>query len=469
MRPESLAAAGAKSTAAAPRVAGAADGSVNGRFAASPGVAVVSEPVPAASRARPPRAGVLVATVLAPFGLGYFLSYLYRTVNVVLAPELARDLALGAAELGLLTSIYFVVFAAFQIPLGVLLDRYGPRRVQIALLLFAAAGAALFATGESFLPVAVGRGLIGLGVSGCLMGAIKANVLWFPRERLPLVNGITATCGSLGALSATVPVELLLEALGWRSIFALLAALTLAAVAMMVLVVPERAGGASGGGARGQLRDMARIYGSGFFWRVAIMVAVHNSAFLGYQTLWMGPWLRDVAGMESGAAAETLLWFNVGMAAGALSLGAVSERLQRFRIRPIAVIGAAVAGSIAVQAMLALEFTALALPLCIAFGYFGSSGLLVYAVLGQSFPPHLAGRVNTAQNMMIFIGAFAAQWGIGAVIALWPPIAEGSYRTEAHQAALLVMIALQIAALGWFLVSPHRAPRAVDKGAGAAR
>jgi predicted MFS family arabinose efflux permease len=412
---------------------------------------------------------VVVATVLVPFGLGYFLSYLFRTVNVVIAPDLARDLALGAADLGLLTSIYFVVFAAFQLPLGVLLDRYGPRRVQIWLLLIAAAGAILFAVGESFLVVAVARGLIGLGVSGALMAGIMANVLWFPRERLPLVNGIIGACGSIGALSATVPVELLMTVLGWRTIFLLLAAVTLATVAILVFAVPERRGSSPGGGVRAQLRDMGEIYGSGFFWRVCIMVFVHNASFLGYQTLWMGPWLRDVAGMDSAGAAHTLLWFNVGMAVGVLSIGALSERLQRVGVRPVTVIAVAVVASIVTQTMLALEFTALALPLCFAFGYFGSCGLLVYAVLGQSFPVRLVGRVNTAQNMMVFIGAFAAQWGIGAIINMWPPVSEGRYDPAAHQVAFFVMIGLQLAALGWFLIARYKPPGTVDKAAAAAR
>ncbi len=176
------------------------------------------------------RTAVIVLTVLTPFGLGYYLSYLVRTVNVIIAPALVADFSLGAADLGLLTSVYFIVFAAFQVPLGVLLDRYGPRRVQAALLLIAALGGAMFAVGESFTMLAVARGCIGLGVSGCLMGAFKANVMWWPRERLALVNGCTVAFGSFGALSATVPVEMLLQAIGWRGIFALIAAATLAQV-----------------------------------------------------------------------------------------------------------------------------------------------------------------------------------------------------------------------------------------------
>lgn len=109
--------------------------------------------------------------VFLPFGAGYFLSYLYRSVNAVIALDLAASIGLDAATLGLLTSAYFLTFAAFQLPLGVLLDRYGARRVEAVLLLFAGLGAFLFWLGETPAALIAGRALIGLGVSACLMAA----------------------------------------------------------------------------------------------------------------------------------------------------------------------------------------------------------------------------------------------------------------------------------------------------------
>ena len=102
-----------------------------------------------------------------PFAGGYFLSYLYRTVNAVVGPVLSNELSLGAADLGLLTSAYFIAFGSTQLPLGILLDRYGPRRVEAALLLIAAAGAAVFAASHNIGTLVIGRGMIGLGVSAC--------------------------------------------------------------------------------------------------------------------------------------------------------------------------------------------------------------------------------------------------------------------------------------------------------------
>ena len=157
----------------------------------------------------------LVLCVMLPFGFGYYLSYLYRTMNAVIAPQLMAEMGLSAGDLGFLTSVYFITFAAVQLPLGLALDRFGPRRVQAAVLLLAALGGYLFAFGDDFTALCVGRAFIGLGVSACFMAVLKANAIWWRPERLPLVNNITAAFGSFGALSATVPVEALLGVMGW--------------------------------------------------------------------------------------------------------------------------------------------------------------------------------------------------------------------------------------------------------------
>jgi len=403
-------------------------------------------------------------TVVLPFGVGYYISYLYRTVNVVISGPMAQDLALTAAELGLLTSLYFIVFASFQTPLGILLDRYGPRRTQIYLLIFAVIGSGLFSISDNFVVLAIARGLIGLGVSGCLMAALKANATWFSAERLPLVNGVTVAFGSFGALSATVPVEYMFEAWGWRMIFALLAVVTAVLLVATWLVVPEqkRQAESAGPSLSEQFRDLGLVYRSSFFWRVSVVTFVHNAAFLSYQSLWMGPWLRDVGGFAASYVAGTMLWFNIGMFIGVLVIGVLADRLQRFNIKPIVVVGVGIFASISVQACFVLELAEFARVLCFLFGFCGSSTLVVYSVLTQNFPKRLTGRVNTAQNMLTFIGAFAAQWGIGVIINQWPATAAGGYDPAGHHAAFLTMLALEAAAFIFFLWPRRRPPSFPD-------
>ncbi|MAF50419.1 MAG: hypothetical protein CMM10_19360, partial [Rhodospirillaceae bacterium] len=169
---------------------------------------------------------LLVFRIYIPFAAGYYLSFGFRTINAVIAPDLVRDIGIDAAGLGLLTSVYLLTFAAFQIPLGVLLDRYGPKATQVLLLMFAALGAYLFARAGSVEGLIAGRALIGFGVSGCLMASLKAFAEWFPRRHLPLVNGVTFMVGGIGAMSSTAPVEAVLGVTDWRGVFLGMAAAT---------------------------------------------------------------------------------------------------------------------------------------------------------------------------------------------------------------------------------------------------
>ena len=183
--------------------------------------------------------GRLIVCVLLPFAAGYYLSYLFRTINALIAGDLTAELNLSAADLGFLTSVYFLVFAAVQLPLGALLDRYGPRTIQSALLLLASVGALLFALAEGLLGLVIGRALLGLGVALALMAGFKAIVLWFPPERLALANGWLVMLGALGAVTATAPAEFVVQAIGWRGLFAVLAGLSALAALLVLFAVPE--------------------------------------------------------------------------------------------------------------------------------------------------------------------------------------------------------------------------------------
>jgi MFS family permease len=194
--------------------------------------------VQAAHDQPPLGARAIVGTVLVPFALGYFPSYLFRSVNAVVGPDLVDEIGLSATQLGLLTSAYLFAFALFQLPLGVLLDRFGPRRVQTALFGCAATGSLLFSIADDVLALTVARALIGLGFAGGLMSGFKAVVLWVPPPRRALANACVMSFGALGILVATVPVEIAVQAFGWRSVFVGLAAITLAVAALILLAVP---------------------------------------------------------------------------------------------------------------------------------------------------------------------------------------------------------------------------------------
>ena len=397
----------------------------------------------------------LVLRIFLPFAAGYFLSYVYRTINAVLSPHLAAELRLDASDLGLLTSVYFLTFAAFQLPLGLLLDRFGPRRVEATLLLFAAAGAGLFAISTDRVELIVGRGLIGLGVSACLMASFKAFVLWFPAVCLPAINGWVLAAGGLGALVATAPVEAALHVASWRGVFTGLAILTVAVAAALWLAVPEQQGGGTPvGGWREQGRGVVEIFRSPVFWRIAPSSVVSQAAFLAIQGLWAGPWLRDVAGLDKAVTAGYLFWVAAAMAAGFLGMGQLTYRLSRRGIPSLVISAGGMALFMLAQLALLLKLEP-QLPLWMVFGFFGTAGTLNYAILTQAFPPALAGRVNTALNLLVFVAAFAGQWGMGAIINQWPA-PGGGYAEPGYQLAFGLTLAGQLLTWLWLLPGLRR-------------
>ncbi len=394
--------------------------------------------------------------IFVPFAAGYFISYLFRVVNAVISPDLVSALSLNPSSLGLLTAAYFISFAAAQVPLGVLLDRYGPRRIESGLLLIASLGAWWFSKAQDLTDLIVGRAFIGFGVSACLMAAFTAFVSWFPPNRLPLVNGIQMAAGGMGALAATAPVEALLAVTDWRGLFAGLAAITAIVAATVFFVVPEKKTDAAGVTLRDAFKGVTTVFSDARFWRIAPVTVMSQAAFLSIQGLWAGPWLRDVARLDRMAAATVLLWVAVAMIAGFLTLGTASSHINRDGRHPYTAPVGGMLTFMAVQAVLLLRPPLPTAPLWFAFGFFGTSGILSYATLSQQFPPALAGRVNTGINLLVFVAAFICQWGIGAIIHRWPPNTDGGFATEGYLAGFFVMLLLQVAAGLWFAWAGRR-------------
>lgn len=395
----------------------------------------------------------IILRILLPFAAGYFLSYLFRTINAVLSPDLVAELGLAADDLGLLTAAYFITFAAAQLPLGLLLDRYGPRQVEAGLLCIAALGALLFAWGESRLELIIGRGLIGLGVSACLMAAFKAFTLWFAPARLPLVNGLIMAAGGLGALVATAPVQAALSLTDWRGVFLFLAGCTLLIAFTLYRVVPDAPVRPVNESLQDQLGGIRKVFTDPFFRKVAPLAMLSQASFISVQSLWSGPWLRDVAGLDRGATADTLLLVASAMMSGFLSIGFLAERLARSGIPTVRVATGGMALFMLVQLLIvygpAEEWVTL---VWILFGFFGTSGIVQYASLSQHFPRQLAGRVNTSINLMVFVSAFSLQWLSGVIIEFWPRSDALLPAPQGYQAAFGVLLSLQLSALIWFLI-----------------
>jgi type IV secretory pathway TrbF-like protein/sugar phosphate permease len=413
-----------------------------------------AEPSPTWRKApqRPPesvtRGWRLIVLVFLPFAAGLYLSYLFRTINALISGDLTSDLALGAADLGLLTSVYFLTFAMAQLPIGVLLDRYGPRRVQSALLLVAAAGAALFATSGGFATLVLARALIGLGVAAAFTAGLKATVLWFPKERIALVNGYMVMLGALGAVTATAPAEILLARTGWRGLFELLAVATAACALVIYLIVPEARSAAppSKGAASASLKT---VYADPRFWRLAPLSATCVGSAWALQGLWAAPWLADVEGVDRAGLIRHLFVMAVALSFGAVLLGTTADRLARRGIGPRTLFAIVATIFIATQLVLILRLPVPSyLPWCVVASV-GAGTVLSYAIVAEYFPKEIAGRANGALNVFHLGGAFVLQCSTGLIVEQWAG-QEGHYPAIAYQTAFGVNIGLQLAALVWF-------------------
>jgi MFS family permease len=394
--------------------------------------------------------------VLAPFGGGYFLSYLYRTVNSVIGDDLIRDLTLSASDIGLLTAAYLFMFAAFQLPLGVLLDRYGPRRVNTILLLIAATGAAIFAIGQSLEMLIVGRGLIGLGVSAALMASFKAITQWFPRPRWPLINGLFLTIGGLGAIAGTAPVQAALVYTDWRGVFLGLAGATVAVAATIFFVAPDAEETQKPPTLSEQLEGLKRIYTSRIFWSIAPMAVFSFAANLSIQGLWAGLWLRDVAQLDKQDAAWVLALLNIGMTAGFVAMGVIADIATRRGISLAVVLFGGIGAFILIQVGITFAVTLPGAWLWIGFGFFANAAIVAYPMVAHHFPLSYAGKANTAVNLAAFIGAFLMQYALGWIIDFFPRGPNDTYIPASYEAAFGTAIVLQIAGMLWFLYAYRR-------------
>ena len=389
-----------------------------------------------------------ILLVFLPFAAGYYLSYLYRTINALIATQLSASVQLGASDLGLLTSVYFLSFAVVQLPVGVGLDRYGPRRVQGFLLLIAAVGAAIFASAHSLPALIVGRALIGFGVAGALIAGLKSIVQWFPKDRLPFFNGCFVMVGALGAVTAPAPAEMLIAWIGWRALFGLLAVATAASALAIVFLSPEPARIGPPRARRGPA-GLKAVYSDTRFWRLAPLSTMCISTAWSLQGLWTAPWLVDVEHLERPAIVRHLLVMALALCAGAFLLGFIAERLRRYGIRTQTVLAVVAVVFITAQIALLLRAPLSSYLLWAIVASVGAATVLSYSILAEYFPSEMTGQANAALNMFHIGGAFVLQYAIGLIIGMWSS-SGGHYPFAAYEIAFATLVCLQLAALMWF-------------------
>lgn len=392
------------------------------------------------------------AQLFLPFALGYFLSYLYRTANAVIGPVLATELQLADNALGLLTSTYFLAFGAAQIPLGILLDRFGPRRVEAGLLVIGALGTFVFSQATDLVGLASGRALIGLGVAACLMASLKAFSMWFSADKQASLVGWVMAAGGLGALAAAKPLAWGMNFVSWREICVGLAVLTLITALVIFFVVPEKPSTSMGaGGIRAQLSGVKDVLRSRHFWRYAPMGFWFTGGFMAVQGLWASRWMSVIEGLDASQIADRLGWLSLAMLGGFLFMGFFAGRLVRRGISLDTLYRLAMSVSIVDLAVLSLNPGIGEGWLWAILGACFSLSNICYGLVAQAFPSTHSGRANTAANLFIFLGAFGLQWGIGVLTDLLQ--AHDWQARDAYQVVFWLLVLGQILALVWLFAS----------------
>jgi MFS family permease len=406
----------------------------------------------------------MLVKVTLPLAAANFMNQAARMVMAIVGPVLAVELGLSAIELGVLAACLFAAYAVAQLPLGVALDAFGPRRVQTLLMLLAAIGFATFALSPGFAGLAAARIILGVGISAGLMAVIKAHADWFERGRVAYVTSIATAIGALGSALTTSPVQAMLPALGWRGIFWVLCVLALGVAAWIFLSVPDKP--RAPGSARTLQGDIAlsgRILASRTFWRFGPAVATLSMFNFAYLGLWAGPWLRDVAGMDGPARAGVLFLYTFAMVAGSMLTGSAASRANAAGLPSFLVPIVCLAGMVLLQAGLMLQPSqpSVVLVLWLAIAVFGAAGPVGYVAMCQMFPPEQTGRVSTAVNTLTLGFAFLVQAAIGWILDLWPRTASDGWDPDAYSWALALTVAFQaLAAL--VMTTAHRRRRAIS-------
>jgi predicted MFS family arabinose efflux permease len=394
------------------------------------------------------------------FAFAYFFSTLLRAITATLAPSFSADLGLDAAQLGLLGGAYFLGFAVVQLPLGAALDRFGPRRVLLALLGVAVLGCAGFALAERFVGLLLARALIGIGVSACLMAPMTAFRHGFTPAAQLRASSWMLMSGSLGMVASTVPVQWLLPTLGWRPLFWLAGAgLMLSMVGIARWVPRDPPGRVAGGHGAAAGQGYALVFAHPAFVRCAPIGFFVNGGLVAIQSLWAGPWLVQVGGWTPAEAAHGLFGINLAMLVAFLGWGLLSPRLYARGWSAERLIGLGTplcALSLMLVAVLGGTASAWAIGLfCVSC----TVASLAQPAVGQAFDRSLAGRALTAYNLVIFVGVFLLQWGIGLVIDGFR--SAGASPVSAYQAAFALTAMCMALSSAWFVWRGSRSPAPV--------
>ena len=383
------------------------------------------------------------------FAFGYFLSCLLRAVTATLSPVLSSEFNLNAGDLGLLAGGYFLGFATMQIPLGYLLDNYGPKKIVSAFLLIAIIGTLSFAVAQNFSGLLISRVLIGIGVSACLMGPLTGYRIWFKDKYQQRSNSWMLMVASLGFVFSTLPVQILLPFFGWRYIFFTIAGLIVICIFLLFIFLPNWKNQNSTK-ITNKSGNLSEVWSNKFFQSTIPLGLFNYGGIMAIQTLWAGPWMVRVTGYTPLESATGLFWINVTMLIAFLIWGYLLPKISSSVKDAVKLI------------KLGLPISYIILFILIILGEKAGVFLITFYILtsivlslaqpavAMKFPTNLAGKSLTSFNLLIFVGTFIVQWSIGLLIDI--SRSYGFDEVKSFQISFMVYLLICILSYFYFVV-----------------
>lgn len=376
----------------------------------------------------------LLAWLLA--SLFFCYAFVHRVSTSVMVDELMRDFAVGAAILGNLSAFYFYAYAALQVPVGLLMDRIGPRRLMTGAIMVAAAGSLLFASSDAIGGAYMGRLLIGAGVAFSWVGVLTVLTQWFPATRFALFMGMAQAIGMAGAILGQAPVAFAVDAVGWRSTMVAVAGIGFALALGIWLVVRDKPhAAASSESILGSLKVLLRNRET---WLCAAFGLSMTAPMQAFGALWGVPHFMTAYGMERSAAAGLLFFLFIGWAVGAPLAGYLSDRIGRRK--PVMAVGALIS-AITFLALIQVPNLSLALVtiLIVVHGIASATMVIGFASVREHNPPQMSSTAMGIVNVAVVGSGALFQPLIGLLLDLqWTgEMVAGVrvYTTEAYRTA----------------------------------
>ena len=351
------------------------------------------------------------------FAFAFFISNLLRSITATLSPVLTTEFNLTAGNLGLLAGGYFLGFSCMQIPLGFLLDKHGPKKIVSSFLIIAIIGTTSFALAQNFASLLISRVFIGIGVSACMMGPLTGYRIWFAEKYQQRANSWMLMVANIGFVFSTLPVQVLLPIIGWRWIFIGTTFLILIGIFLILLFIPSwnHKIETDENKIEGKLSE---IWSNNFFKSLIPLGFFNYGGVYAIQTLWAGPWMVRVAGYSPLESATGLFWINFIMLIGFFVWGYFLPKISKYGLSSFKLMKFGLPISYLVLLSIVILGSKVGVFLLTIYILTSIVLSLSQPAVALSFPKHLAGKSLTSFNLIIFLGTFVTQWGIGLIIDL---------------------------------------------------